>query len=153
MSLINWEPLFPFDDMEKFFGMASQGMFPKSFMPSVDVYETDKDVMVEMSVPHVDPTKFEIDVQGNLLRVKGQSQKSSEIEDKDYFRKEIRSGSFFRTIPLPTTVHSDKASAVYQDGLLKISLPKMAASKPKQVKVKVEPTKKKSLTKKSGKKK
>ncbi|MBU1007546.1 Hsp20/alpha crystallin family protein [Candidatus Dependentiae bacterium] len=62
----------------------------------------------------------------------------SEVEDKDYYRKEIRSGSFERTIPLPTTVQSEKTMATYGNGVLKIALPKKSLEAKKQVKITVK---------------
>lgn len=132
MSLIKWSPMFPFEDFDRMF----ENM--QGFMPAVDVYETKKDVMVELSVPHIDPEKVDISIDNNVLHIKGTTEKKTEVEDKDYYRREIRSGSFYRTIPLPTAVIGDKASAVHEDGVLKVSIPKVVEGEPKKpIKVKV----------------
>lgn len=140
MSLIKWSPNLPFEDFDSMF----EGMMPsmmkglQGFMPAVDVYETKKDVMVELSVPHIDPEKVDISIENNVLHVKGSTEKKTEVEDKDYYRREIRSGSFYRTIPMPTAVIGDKASAIHEDGVLKISIPKVVEGESKkQIKVKV----------------
>jgi HSP20 family protein len=97
----------------------------QGFMPAADVYETKTEVIVEMSVPHIDPEKVNISIENNVLHVKGSTEKKTEVDDKDYYRREIRSGSFYRTIPMPTAVVGDKASVVHQEGVLKISIPKV----------------------------
>lgn len=132
MSLIKWTPMFPFDDMEKMF----EGM--QGFAPAADVYETKTDVIAELSLPHIDPKDVDISIENNVLHVKGSTEKKTEVEDKDYFRREIRTGSFYRTIPLPTAVIGDKASAVHEEGVLKISIPKAVPGEAKkQIKIKV----------------
>lgn len=139
MSLIKWTPMFPFDDMEKMF----EGM--QGFAPAADVYETKTDVIAELSLPHIDPKDVDISIENNVLHVKGSTEKKTEVEDKDYFRREIRTGSFYRTIPLPTAVIGDKASAVHEEGVLKISIPKAVpgeAKKPIKIKV-IKPKSKK----------
>lgn len=141
MALIKWNPMFPFDDMDNMFSdMLPSRMLKgmQGFMPAVDVYETKKDVMVEMSVPHIDPDHVDISIENNVLHIKGTTEKKTEVEDKDYYRREIRSGSFYRTIPLPTAVIGDKASAVHEDGVLKISIPKAQPKEVGAVKIKVE---------------
>ncbi|MBI4122078.1 MAG: Hsp20/alpha crystallin family protein [Parcubacteria group bacterium] len=128
MSLIKWFPNFPFDEMD----------FLQGFMPAADVYETEKEVMVELSVPHIDPEKVDISIENNVLHIKGSTEKKTEVDDKDYYRREIRSGSFYRTIPLPAAVVGDQASAVHENGVLKITIPKVAEGKSKKaIKVKV----------------
>ena len=57
------------------------------------------------------------------------------MEDKNYYRKEIRRGSFYRSVPLPTKVDGDKASAVTEDGILKITIPKSPEVQPKSIKI------------------
>jgi len=123
MKLIKWSPLLPWGDELQ--------------MPAVDIYEKNGNVMVEMSVPHIDADKFDISVKGNVLHIKGSTEKKSEVEEKNYFRREIRSGSFYRTIPLPTEVIAEETSAIHEDGVLKISLPKAQKKKVTSVKVKV----------------
>lgn len=138
MSLIKWAPFFPeFDDMEKVMG----DMLPAvrgnqfGFTPAIDMYEDKDNVIVETQLGGIDPEKVDIAIENNVLTIKGESEKKSEVEDKNYYRKEIRRGSFYRAIPLPTKVDGDKASAVNEDGILKISVPKAPEVKPKTIKI------------------
>ncbi|NCN99693.1 Hsp20/alpha crystallin family protein [Candidatus Falkowbacteria bacterium] len=138
MSLIKWTPFFPeFEDMDKNF----ESMLPSvrgnqfGFTPAVDMYEDKDNVVVETQLGGIDPDKVDISIENNILTLKGESEKKSEVEEKNYYRKEIRRGSFYRSIPLPTKVDGDKASAVSEGGLLKISIPKAAEVKPRTIKI------------------
>lgn len=140
MSLIKWSPMSPWDDFDKMFEEMMPSRMRKGmagFMPSVDVYETKKEVIVEMPTPHINPEKVDISIEDNMLHIKGATEKKTEVEDKNYYRREISSGSFYRTIPLPANVVSEKTSAVHEDGVLKISMPKAGESKKKSIKVQV----------------
>lgn len=138
MSLIKWTPFFPeFDDMDK----AMESMLPAvrnnqfGFTPAVDMYEDKENIVVETQLGGIDPEKVDISIENNVLTIKGESEKKSEIDEKNYYRKEIRRGSFYRSIPLPTKVNGDAASAVNEDGVLKITVPKAAEVKPKTIKI------------------
>lgn len=138
MSLIKWTPFLPeFDDMDK----MMESMLPAvrgnqfGFTPAVDMYEDKDNIIVETQLGGIDPEKVDVSIENNILTIKGESQKKSEVEDKNYYRKEIRSGSFYRQIPLPTKVDGDKASAINEDGILKISIPKAPEVKPKTIKI------------------
>jgi len=138
MSLIKWTPfLSEFDDMDK----MMESMLPAvrgnqfGFTPAVDMYEDKDNIIVETQLGGIDPEKVDVSIENNILTIKGESEKKSEVEDKNYYRKEIRSGSFYRQIPLPTKVDGDKASAINEDGILKISIPKAPEVKPKTIKI------------------
>lgn len=105
------------------------------FTPAVDMYEDKDNVIVETQLAGIDPEKVDIAIENDVLTIKGESEKKSEVEDKNYYRKEIRRGNFYRSIPLPTKVEGDQASAIVEDGILKISVPKAAAVKPKTIKI------------------
>jgi len=138
MSLIKWTPfLSEFDDMDK----MMESMLPAvrgnqfGYTPAVDMYEDKDNIVIETQLGGIDPEKVDISIENNVLSIKGESEKKSEVEDKNYYRKEIRRGSFYRSIPLPTKVDGDKASAVNEDGILKITIPKAAEIKPKTIKI------------------
>jgi HSP20 family protein len=138
MSLIKWTPFFPeFDDMEKTLG----DMLPAvrgnqfGFTPAVDMYEDKDNIIVETQLGGINPDKVDISIENNVLTLKGESEKTSEIDEKNYYRKEIRRGSFYRSIPLPTKVDGESAVAVNEDGVLKITVPKAPEVKPKTIKI------------------
>jgi len=110
-------------------GGADGGYFP------LDVYETNDDVVVEASLPGVKPDDIDISVTGQLLTLKGESREEHEEKAQSFYRHERRHGSFIRQISLPTEVESEKAAADFDNGVLRLRLPKAEAMKPKTIKV------------------
>lgn len=138
MAIIKWTP-FPFvesfDELEKSFdGWPSMS---NSFTPAIDVYEDKNDVVVEAPLVGIDPEKVDISVEDGVLTMKGESEKKSEVDDKNYYRKEVRRGSFFRSVSLPAKVDADGAEASYAQGILTVRIPKAAEAKPKSIKVSI----------------
>jgi len=138
MSLIPWTP---FSDLDKFFS-DEDWLFPvfpriEVSKPAMDIYETDKNVVAELSVPDFDPEKIDISVEDGVLRVSGKMDEKKEEKKKGYWRKEIRRGAFERLARLPVAVKEDKVSAVYEKGVLKITMPKDKV-KPKKAKVQIK---------------
>jgi HSP20 family protein len=140
-ALIKWTPFFePFEEMEKAlseFSPLVRGV-QSGFVPAVDVYEDKDDVVVETQLAGIDPDKVSVSIENDVLCIKGESEKKSEVEDKNYYRKEIRRGSFYRSIPLPTHVDGDSATAVANDGVLKIRIPKAKQAKIKTIEIKTD---------------
>ncbi len=129
MPIIKWAPFFEhFEDMNKMF---------ENLMPAVDVYQDKDSVFVETQLAGIDPEKIDISIENDVLTIKGESEKKSEVEDKNYYRKEIRRGSFYRSVPLPSRVIGEKASAEAVNGILKIAVPKAPETKPKMIKIKM----------------
>ena len=137
MSIIRWSPFFDADDMEKRFFPTVQSD-PRGFVPAMDVYETKDAVMVESPLAGVDPEKVDISIQDNVLTVKGETEQKHEVEEKDYYRKEVRFGSFYRQVALPAQVDGDKAEATFEKGMLKIRIPKLPEIQAKSIKVNVK---------------
>ncbi len=109
------------------------GYFP------LDIYETNDDVVVEASLPGVKPDDIDISVTGQVLTLKGESREEHEEKAQSFYRHERRHGSFVRQISLPSEVESDKATAEFEHGVLKLQLPKAEAMKPKTIKVNAKP--------------
>ena len=119
-----------------------EGFFPKlpsmkGFVPAMDVYETKDAVMVETPLAGVNVKDVDVSVENGVLTVQGESKKEHEVDEKNYYRKEMRSGSFFRQVALPAAVKEDKVSAEFEDGVLKIKCPKSGGAKSKKINVKV----------------
>ncbi|RJQ35131.1 Hsp20/alpha crystallin family protein [Candidatus Parcubacteria bacterium] len=129
MSLIPWSPfLDTFESLEKGW---------QNFIPAMDVYEEKDNVVVEATLAGIKPEDVDIKVHDDVLTIEGQRQTSSEIDEKNYYRKEVRSGSFHRSIVLPTSVQADKAQAEFENGLLKIVLPKEEKEQARSIKINV----------------
>ena len=129
MSLIPWSPLLDtFDSLEKGFS---------NFLPAMDVYEEHDNVVVEATLAGIRPEDVNINVHDDVLTLEGKRETSSEVDEKNYYRKEVRSGSFHRSVVLPASVQADKAEANFENGLLKILLPKQDESKSKNIKINI----------------
>jgi HSP20 family protein len=108
-----------------------------SFAPAVDVYEDEHSVALKIEVPGIDEKDIDVRIENNTLTVHGERKFEKEEKEENYRRIERQYGSFTRTFTLPTTVDGDKVSANYEKGVLKITLPKKAEAKPKQIKVSI----------------
>jgi len=129
MSLIPWSPLLDtFDSLEKGFS---------NFLPAMDVYEEKDNVVVEATLAGIRPEDVNVNVHEDVLTLEGKRETSSEIDEKNYYRKEVRSGSFNRSVVLPAAVQADRAKANFENGLLKIILPKQTEAKAKSIKINV----------------
>jgi HSP20 family protein len=102
----------------------------------LDVYQTPNDVVVKASLPGIKPEEVNISITGDVLTIKGEHKEEKEVKEKDYLIKEHRYGSFSRSITIPISVKSDKAEAIFENGILTLTLPKSEEVKPKQIKIK-----------------
>ena len=108
-----------------------------SFAPAVDIYEDEHSVTLKVEVPGIDEKDIDVRIENNVLTVHGERKIENEEKQENYRRVERQYGSFTRTFTLPNTVDAEKVAADYDKGVLRISLPKKAEAKPKQIKVNV----------------
>jgi HSP20 family protein len=123
-----------FDD----FGPARALRTDVEFAFPVDVSESDTAVTVKAVLPGIAAEDVEITVSEGVLTIRGESREETKEEKENFYRREIRYGSFSRSVPLPTRVNQEDAEAAFADGILTISLPKAADVRPKTIKVKGE---------------
>lgn len=95
----------------------------------VDVYETDTEVVVRAEVPGIKKEDLEINLQENTLTIRGQSKEETEVQEEGYYRRELRTGSFYRAIPLPAEVKSEEIKATCDNGVCTIRAPKALEAK------------------------
>ena len=140
MSLIKWSPFFePFENFDKFFeGLPVSSARTGGLIPAVDVYDKNDCVVIETALPGVDKKHLKLSVENGVLTIGGSSERKTEVEEKDYYRKEIRSGSFMRQVALPSEVSEEHANAEFQDGILKITFPKKALPGSKSITINVK---------------
>ena len=115
-------------EMSRLMPWAAEGDDTALGIP-VDVYETEEEVVVKASVPGIKKEDLEINLQENTLTISGQSSEETEVTEEGYYRKEIRSGSFFRAINLPVEVRADEVSATCDQGVCVIRAPKVKDEK------------------------
>ncbi len=139
-NITRWSPFFDsFDKMDDYF--KDVPMVPVSrqgLIPPVDMYETDKAVIVETPLPGADPKNVSLEIQNGFLTIRGTSERKTEVDEKNYYRKEIRAGQVYRQIPLPTMIQEDKAEASFDNGILKVMIPKSDDSDTKSIKIQVK---------------
>ena len=105
--------------------------------PAVDIYETDKEIVMKAELPEMQEKDIEIKVEDNILIVSGERKMEKEVKEEHYHRIERSYGSFHRSFTLPHTVDRENIKASYKDGVLKVVLPKKEEVKPKQIKIDV----------------
>jgi len=139
MAIIKWAPLWdPFEDMDKMWqGLPALSQMP-GFTPALDIYQDKDNVIVETPLAGIKPEDVKISIENDVLTMEGKTGKKSEVEEANYYRKEVRYGTFHRSVALPAAVNGEKAKAVYEDGVLKIIVPKEERAKAKEVKVEVK---------------
>ena len=120
---------------ETFFNHQADFESQLSWSPALDVAETGDEYLVKASLPGIEPDDLEITYNNNVLTIKGEMQSEREVEEQRYHLRERRSGSFSRSISLPSTVDADHIQASYTAGVLTLHLPKVEEAKPKRIQV------------------
>lgn len=114
-----------------------EGFTTSSFVPPVDIYETEQSIVLKLEVPGIDQKDLDIRIENNTITVRGERKFESDVKEENFHRVERRYGSFQRSFSLPNTVNTENVVADYDSGVLKITLAKRAEAKPKQIKVNV----------------
>jgi HSP20 family protein len=143
MTLLKYQPFGDVDDMPGFRQMQETlSRFltePSSrpWTPSVDILETENELIVKMDAPEVDLKDVDIRLENHTLTVKGERKFEKREDSKAYHRIERSYGSFARTFTLPDTVDTEHVRADYKNGVLSIVMPKKELAKPRSIKVEI----------------
>ena len=112
------------------------GLFPERgerdigrFTPQVDVSETDKEVKIVAELPGLDEKDVQVELESNLLVIKGEKREEHEEKDGEWHRVECSYGSFHRVVPLPADIDPEHAKAKFKKGRLTIAVPKKGDSR------------------------
>jgi len=137
-----------FDDLLERFGFDRDwfGRFPgrelfadwQTLRPAIESRVEDGKFIVRTDLPGVDPKNVDIKVVGDLLTIKGSREEKSETKKADYLRREIRYGTFQRSIALPGGIKAEDLKASYHDGVLELTAPMPTEALPKEVKIQIE---------------
>ncbi|OZV68717.1 Hsp20/alpha crystallin family protein [Winogradskyella aurantia] len=103
-------------------------------LPAVNIIDNDEDYIVEMAVPGLKKSDFDISIDNMLLSISAERQSEHEDDSKTFTRREFGYASFKRTFTLPETVQTEKINASYNDGILRVVLPKRDEAKKKPIK-------------------
>jgi HSP20 family protein len=141
MALVRWEPLRELaalqNEMSRFLGstLGEGNGQQRAWVPAVDVWETDKEVVYAFDVPGIAEDKISIELEDNALTISGERERTQEVSDERFYRFERRFGSFSRTIGLPQNVTEDQVKADYHDGVLEVRVAKPETPKPRRIQI------------------
>jgi len=131
------------DQMNRMLDMAWNREFGEElkegvWQPPVDIYEDEQSVVIKAELPDVDQKDIDIRIENNTLTIRGERKHSSEVKKENYYRVERYFGHFQRSFSLPSSIDQDKVQAACDKGILTVTLPKSAATKPKQISVEIK---------------
>ena len=146
MAIIRWDP---YRDMvtlrekmnrmfEDVFSQRSEEgkeMVTSNWAPAVDIFETEKELVLSAEIPGIDEKDIEIKVEDNTLSLKGERKFEKETQEENYHRIERSYGSFYRAFTLPNSIDPEKIQATHENGVLKITMPKREERQPRKVKI------------------
>jgi len=135
-NLATWQ-----DQVNRMFEAAFPGRGDNSALttwaPSVDIYETENELVLKADLPDVNEKDIDIRVENNMLTIHGERKFEQKVKEENYLRIERTYGSFSRSFSLPNTISTESIKAEYKNGVLTVEMPKRAESKPKQVKINI----------------
>ncbi len=149
MSIVRVEPFEELHRMRRQVDRLLEDIFPKGparelimpefeWEPAVEMFETENEVVVRAALPNIDPKQVEITVTSDAITLKGETKREEERKGRNYYRRELHSGAFLRTLPFFAEVKSAEAKATYKDGVLEVKMPKSERAKATSVKVKID---------------
>ncbi len=105
------------------------------WVPAIDVFEKEGNIEIELEAPGIKEEDLKIKIEDGMLIISGERKFEKEDKKENYYRMERSYGSFSRSFSLPDNIERDKIGAKYENGLLKITLPKKPESQPKEIPV------------------
>ncbi|MGH7972135.1 MAG: Hsp20/alpha crystallin family protein [Limisphaerales bacterium] len=121
------------ETMGRFVG--SEGVRSGAWLPSVDIYENEQNIVLKAELPGVDPKDVEATVHEGTLYLKGDRKYEKDVKEESYHHVERAYGSFARSFELPASVDADKVQAAFKDGVLTLTMPKKEEAKAKKIKI------------------
>jgi HSP20 family protein len=124
-------------EMDRLFGNANPGHFEIGpTFPAMNIYTNEQAEIVTAEMPGFKPEDIEINVVGETLTISGERQDKNMESNAEYHRQERSYGKFTRSIELLFPVEADKVDAAFENGILRIHLPRAEADRPKKISVK-----------------
>jgi len=114
------------------------GQRMSTWQPSLDIYQTDTEIVATIEIPGINPKDIDITVGKNMLSVKGELKQAEEVQEEGYIRTERRFGSFRRIVPFPVEVVADGAKASFKNGVLEVRVPKVKSLQEEGFKPRIE---------------
>jgi HSP20 family protein len=111
------------------------GQAQVNLVPSIDVSETDREIVVSAEMPGLERGDVDISIEDDVLTIRGEKNIEQEKDDKNYHVSERSYGVFYRALQLPPGVDTSKIQASMSNGVLKVTIPKPAKSQPQRIEV------------------
>jgi HSP20 family protein len=142
-TLVRWEPFREISALQNdmgrlmsaFLGQASGETNGRTWVPAVDVWETDGELVYAFDLPGIPEDNVSVELDEGSLTVSAERERSDEVKEDGFHRYERRFGSFTRSVGLPQGVAEDDVSAEYRDGVLKVAVKKPEAPKPRRIEI------------------
>jgi HSP20 family protein len=146
MAITKWEPFRDLENMlERYTGrfanwpsLSREAFTTTEWSPKVDIVESDKEYTIKAELPEVNKDDVKVNVENGELTISGERKQEKEEKGKKFHRIERYYGSFMRSFTLPDNVDAANIKANFKDGMLNLTLPKKAKSKPKATEVKIQ---------------
>ncbi len=122
---------------EDFFGEQRSRLDEGTWLPAVDMSEDESEFVVHAELPGMSKDDIDINIEDNCLILSGEKEQEKKGEGENYHSMERSYGKFKRSFTLPTGIKADDVQATFQDGVLKVHLPKAEEAKPKKISVSV----------------
>jgi len=114
------------------------GLLEGAWSPAIDIYDNRDNILVKADIPGLSKNEIEVSVHNDTLVIRGEKKREEKIKEDEFVRTERFYGSFHRAVTLPSAVDADQVKAVYNNGVLELTLPKREEVKPKQIRVDVK---------------
>jgi HSP20 family protein len=149
MTIVKWDPFRDVTTLQdrinrlfnESFGQTrdlNDDMKECAWRPAVDIYETKGELVLRAELPGIQKEDVSVEVKDNVLTLKGERFPEPEINEENYYRKEICFGTFERSFTLQERIQPELIKATFKDGVLKVKIPRPQIEKPKQINVEVE---------------
>ncbi len=136
-TLVRWEPFRELAQLQGEMGRLLNGLYDnranQSWVPSLDVWETDSQIVYAFDLPGLEEERISIEVHDDTLTVSGERERQAAGESDRFYRFERRYGSFSRAAGLPQGVDESKIEASYTNGVLEVRVPKPEEAKPRRI--------------------
>ena len=143
-TLTRWDPFQELNSMRSVMDRLFDQSVGRAFRASdelanvtlgLDVFETGDQYVVKAAVPGIDPADVDIQVEDDVLTIKGKFEQKDEVTEGGWLRRELSYGAFERSLRQPPPVDAERADATFENGLLKLTLPKKPEARSRSIKI------------------
>ena len=140
-TLVRWEPLRELATLQAELSRVMNGLnegsgrATQSWVPAVDVWETDDELVYAFDLPGIPQDKLTVDLHDDTLTISGERELSRERSEDGFYRFERRHGTFSRALAVPQGIPEDSVKAEYKDGVLEIRIAKPEVKKPRRIQI------------------